>query len=233
MSRDKIEADQLASPHLVRSQHRGTIGTAALYGLRWAAAFGEAVANGGRAWQAPGAKRVNGRPYRSCYCPQIQEPRILKGSIRLLISVAFALAVATSAEAMSPESLHEPDAMITQITDKPCNLPGQVRINGICMLRSTPDPVPQPPIYKPSQVDQPCNVPGQVRINGICMLRSTPDPVPQPPIHKPSQVDQPCNVPGQVRINGICMLRSTPEPVRQRDYRGCAKWNEGICVEYY
>ena len=35
--------------------------------------------------------------------------------IRLLISVAFALAVATSAEAMSPAPLHEPDAMITQI----------------------------------------------------------------------------------------------------------------------
>jgi hypothetical protein len=29
------------------------------------------------------------------------------------------------------------------------------------------------------------------------------------------------------------MLRSTPHHVRRRDYRGCAKWNEGICVEYY
>ena len=35
--------------------------------------------------------------------------------IRWLISVAFALAVATSAEAMSPAPLHEPDTMITQI----------------------------------------------------------------------------------------------------------------------
>ena len=35
--------------------------------------------------------------------------------IRLLISAAFALAVATSAEAMSPAPLHEPDTMITQI----------------------------------------------------------------------------------------------------------------------
>jgi hypothetical protein len=32
-----------------------------------------------------------------------------------LIAVAFALAVATSAEAMSPAPLHEPDAMITQV----------------------------------------------------------------------------------------------------------------------
>ena len=86
--------------------------------------------------------------------------------IRLLISVAFALAVATSAEAMSPAPLHEPDTMITQIRN----------------------------------------------------IR---------PAH------QPCDLPSQVRINGICMLRSTPHHVRQRDYRGCAKWNEGICVEYY
>ena len=156
-----------------------------------------------------------------------------KGSIRLLISVAFALAVATSAEAMSPEPLYAPDAMITQITDKPCNLPSQVRIDGICMLRTTPHPVSPPPIRKPSQVDQPCNLPGQVRIDGICMLRTTPHPVPPPPIRKPSQVDQPCNLPGQVRIDGICMLRTTPHPVRRPDYRGCAKWNEGICVEYY
>ena len=35
--------------------------------------------------------------------------------IRSLISVALALAVANSAEAMSPAPLHEPDGMITQI----------------------------------------------------------------------------------------------------------------------
>ena len=35
--------------------------------------------------------------------------------IRLLISVVLALAVATSAQAMSPAPLHEPDSMITQI----------------------------------------------------------------------------------------------------------------------
>jgi hypothetical protein len=38
--------------------------------------------------------------------------------IRLLISVA-ALAVATSAEAMSPAPLHEPDTMITQVRKSP------------------------------------------------------------------------------------------------------------------
>ena len=53
--------------------------------------------------------------------------------IRLLISVALALAVATSAEAMSPAPLHEPDAMITQIRQaRQCDDPNQVLVNGIC-----------------------------------------------------------------------------------------------------
>ena len=59
--------------------------------------------------------------------------------IRLMISVAFAFAVATSAEAMSPAPLHEPDARVTHIADgQPCDLPNQVRINGTCQLRTTP-----------------------------------------------------------------------------------------------
>ena len=78
--------------------------------------------------------------------------------IRLSISVA--LAVATSAAAMSPAPLHEPDARVTHIAD-----------------------------------------------------------------------GQPCDLKNQVRINGICMLRTTP-PVRQRAYRRCVEWNEGMCVEY-
>ena len=56
--------------------------------------------------------------------------------IRLTISVAFALAVATSAEAMSLAPLHQPDAMITQIRKarqaRPCRNPNQIRLNGIC-----------------------------------------------------------------------------------------------------
>ena len=81
--------------------------------------------------------------------------------IRLSISVAFALAIATSAEAMSPAPLHEPGAEVTHIAD-----------------------------------------------------------------------GQPCDLPNQVQINGICQLRTTP-PVRQRGYRRCVEWNEGMCVEYY
>ena len=56
--------------------------------------------------------------------------------IRLLISVAFALAVATSTEAMSPAPLHEPDTMITQVRKarpaRNCWDPNQVRVNGLC-----------------------------------------------------------------------------------------------------
>jgi hypothetical protein len=64
--------------------------------------------------------------------------------IRLLISLAFALAVATSAEAMSPAPLHEPDAMVTQVLkarqahrlvtwpSAKCWDPNQVVVNGNC-----------------------------------------------------------------------------------------------------
>ena len=88
--------------------------------------------------------------------------------IRLLISVAFAFAIANSAEAMSPAPLHEPGARVTYIADgQPCDLKNQVRIWGC----------PRCGAY------------------------------------------------------GTCMLRTTP-PVRQRAYRRCVEWNEGMCVEY-
>ena len=56
--------------------------------------------------------------------------------IRLLISVALALAVATSVEAMSLAPLHEPDSVITKVRkarEPACWDPNQVRVNGICM----------------------------------------------------------------------------------------------------
>ena len=69
-----------------------------------------------------------------------------------LVAVAFVLAVATSAQAMLPAPLHQPDGMTTQARQArlvpPCkfNVPGHVRIwgcprcgvNGICMLRVPP-----------------------------------------------------------------------------------------------
>jgi hypothetical protein len=55
--------------------------------------------------------------------------------IRLIAIAAFALVVATSAEAMSPAPLHQSDGMITQIRRaRPCYDPNQVRINGICQF---------------------------------------------------------------------------------------------------
>ena len=60
--------------------------------------------------------------------------------IRLITVAAFALA-ATSAEAVSPALLHEPDAMITQIRKaRQCWDPNQRVINGICEFdaRSVP-----------------------------------------------------------------------------------------------
>ena len=51
----------------------------------------------------------------------------------MMISVAFALAVATSAEATSSAPLHEPDAMITKVRKaSQCDDPHQVLVNGIC-----------------------------------------------------------------------------------------------------
>jgi hypothetical protein len=65
-----------------------------------------------------------------------------------MISVAFALAVATSAEAMSPAPLHEPDAMMTQVRKArwvtwpraKCWDPNQRVINGICVFYARPVP---------------------------------------------------------------------------------------------
>ena len=58
--------------------------------------------------------------------------------IRLLINVAFAIAVATSAEATSPPTLHQSDGMIIQVI---CG-PGQVRSKmGNCVWKTTSHPV--------------------------------------------------------------------------------------------
>ena len=51
------------------------------------------------------------------------------------VTVIFALAVATSAQAMSPAPLHQPDGMITQVREA-CGA-GRVRINGVCVARTT------------------------------------------------------------------------------------------------
>ena len=55
--------------------------------------------------------------------------------IKLVAVTAFALAVATSAQAMSPVPLHQSDGMITQVREA-CGA-GRVRINGVCVARTT------------------------------------------------------------------------------------------------
>ena len=54
--------------------------------------------------------------------------------IRLLAVAVFALAVATSAQAMSLAPLHQTDGMITQVLEG-CG-PGSVLVNGECKART-------------------------------------------------------------------------------------------------
>ena len=51
--------------------------------------------------------------------------------IRLVAIVAFALAVATSAQAMSPVALHHADGLITQVREA-CGA-GMHMVNGVCV----------------------------------------------------------------------------------------------------
>ncbi len=55
--------------------------------------------------------------------------------IRLIAVAGFALAVATSAEAMTPAPIHQPDSMITQAAYG-CG-PGRTRVGGVCAARTT------------------------------------------------------------------------------------------------
>ena len=54
--------------------------------------------------------------------------------IRLIAFAAFALAVATSAHAMSSAPLHQPDGMITQVREA-CGA-GMHMVNGVCIATS-------------------------------------------------------------------------------------------------
>src|SRR6516164_6926245 len=58
-----------------------------------------------------------------------------KQMIRWIAVAAFILAIATSAQAMSPAPLHQPDSMITQVREA-CGA-GRVRVNGVCVARTT------------------------------------------------------------------------------------------------
>ena len=55
--------------------------------------------------------------------------------IRLIAAATFTLAIAASAQAMSPVPLHQPDGSITQVREA-CGA-GRVRVNGVCVARTT------------------------------------------------------------------------------------------------
>ena len=55
--------------------------------------------------------------------------------IRLIAIASFTLAVAASAEAMTPASIYQPDGVITQAAYA-CG-PGRTRVGGVCVARTT------------------------------------------------------------------------------------------------
>ena len=55
--------------------------------------------------------------------------------VRLIAVSAFALVLATSAQAISPAPLHQLDGMTTQVAVG-CGV-GRTRVNGICVARTT------------------------------------------------------------------------------------------------
>jgi hypothetical protein len=55
--------------------------------------------------------------------------------IKLIAMASFALVVATSAQAMTPAPIPQPDNAITQVAFG-CG-PGRTRVGGVCVARST------------------------------------------------------------------------------------------------
>jgi hypothetical protein len=55
--------------------------------------------------------------------------------IRLIAVTAFVLGVASSAQAMSPVALHQPEGMTTQVAYG-CGA-GRTRVAGVCVARTT------------------------------------------------------------------------------------------------
>jgi len=55
--------------------------------------------------------------------------------IRLIAAAGFAIAVATSAQAVTPAPISQPDSMITQVIAG-CGL-GRTLVNGVCVARTT------------------------------------------------------------------------------------------------
>jgi hypothetical protein len=55
--------------------------------------------------------------------------------LKLITVGAFALTIATSAQAMAPAPIHQSNGMTTQVR-LACG-PGRTRVNGVCVARTT------------------------------------------------------------------------------------------------
>jgi len=55
--------------------------------------------------------------------------------IRSIVIAGFALSVATSAQALTPAPIPQPDSVITPVAAA-CG-PGRTRVNGVCVARTT------------------------------------------------------------------------------------------------
>jgi hypothetical protein len=55
--------------------------------------------------------------------------------LRLIAVAGFALAVTTSAQAITPAPIPQPDGMLTQVAAA-CGA-GRTRVNGVCVARTT------------------------------------------------------------------------------------------------
>ena len=78
---------------------------------------------------------VNAVAYRHHVQSTIETKRRSKPMVKLIAAAAFALAVSTSAQAMSPAPLHQPDGVTTQVAYG-CGA-GSTRVGGVCVARTT------------------------------------------------------------------------------------------------
>jgi hypothetical protein len=69
---------------------------------------------------------------KACLVGELELEKLM---IRSIAVAAFVLVVATSAEAMPPVPIHQPDGMTTQVAYG-CGL-GRTRVAGVCVARTT------------------------------------------------------------------------------------------------
>jgi hypothetical protein len=91
-------------------------------------------------FKCPKHKKPNGGPTQSALCvvqavPGASRQQGRKRMIRLIAVAGFAIAVATSAQAMTTAPISQPDGMITHVAYA-CG-PGRTRVGSVCVARTT------------------------------------------------------------------------------------------------